>query len=80
MLDPNPSELTVHTTRSSDHMRSDGLVTTRWGYFAELGGRHFLKTEPEDRLASHGVGHVRSCRGSMRLGKTEKSFPASTLA
>ena len=30
-------------------MCSDGLVTTRWGYFAKLGGRHFLETEPEDR-------------------------------
>lgn len=30
-------------------MYSDSLVATRWGYFAELGGRHFLETEPEDR-------------------------------
>lgn len=30
-------------------MCSDGLVATRWGYFAKLGGRHLLETEPEDR-------------------------------
>lgn len=46
---PTHQKLTVHTNRSYDHMCSDGLVTTRWGYFAKLGGRHLLETEPEDR-------------------------------
>lgn len=66
---------------SCEHQCSDGLVATRWGYFAKLGGRHFLEAEPEDRrLPSNGVGHGRNCGGRMRLEKTETSFLASTLA
>lgn len=81
MLVPTLQELTVYTNGSYDHVRSDGLVVTRWRDSTELGGRHFLETEAEDRgWPAMEMVTVEVVGEGLRLERTGKSFPASTLA